>query len=138
MAKEFRDKELLHHQTEFGDDEIAHWREDRASGAWEEFVLSGRPGALARYLEAGGEIDEEVKQLLIDILRHGPKNGASRKDQYRDFVAFVDIRIIALSEDLTKTAACRKYAEQTNQEQRTVELQYKRGSEISQSLDATS
>lgn len=139
MTKELSDKERPPHQTEFSDEEIAHWRIDRSSEAWEEFVLSGRPSALAKYLEVGGEIDEHIKQLLIDILRHGPKeNNAGGKDLYRDSVAFHTICRISELEEIGKTAACRKYAEQTNQELRTVEEQYRRGREIWQAPVAAS
>lgn len=103
---------------------------DRQSDAWEEFLMSGRPTALANFLQHGGEVDQEVRDILIDILRNDPKllNKGGR-DRWRDYTTFVAIKLIFLG-GVNKTEACRRYAEETNQEQRTVEMRYDRGEKI--------
>ena len=103
---------------------------DRQTDAWEEFLMTGRPPALADYLQFEGEVDDEVRSILIDILRNGPRliNKGGR-DSWRDYTAYVEIKMIALRGN-SKTEACRRYAEKTNQELRTVEQQYERGSKI--------
>lgn len=118
---------------------------------WAEFVMSGRPAALAEYLRVGGEIDDAVRQILIDILRNcSVKKTEGRKDRYRDYMTYfhvgqkttprfkvVGTSISTTSKGLSKTAACQLYAEETGQELRAVEKQYERGSKIfSHNFDA--
>ncbi len=143
---------------------------DRQTDAWLEFLMTGRPSALAAYLEYKGEVDDDIRNVLIEILRNGPhKNNKGGRDSWRDYTTYVTVKSImlrgtgikkacqefveitdpapfadegkwrALSTDevkflvsrrISKTAACRKFAEQTNQEPRTVAEQYKRGSKV--------
>ena len=117
---------------EYDDDggRYAAYLADRQSDAWTEFAMTGRPSALAAYLEAEGEVDDPIGRILIDILRNGPvENNAGGKDRWRDYVTYVEVRLVALR-DLSKTAACKQYADKTNQELRAVEKQYERGSKV--------
>ena len=102
----------------------------RQSDAWEEFLMTGRPTALADYLQSEGPVDDGVRKLLIEILRNGPSliNKGGR-DYWRDYLTFVYVNL-KRSDCISKTKACRLYAEETNQERRTVELQYERGRKI--------
>ena len=110
--------------------QYAAYLADRQTDAWEEFLMTGRPSALADYLQFQGEVDDGIREILIDILRNGPRliNKGGR-DSWRDYTTYVGVKGIALG-DVSKTEACRRYAEKTNQELRAVELQYDRGSKL--------
>ena len=124
---------------ETGSIDLELLRIDQQISGWADFSETGKPSGLALYLEAGGEIDEQIRQIIIDILRHGPrKNSRGGKNLPRDNRVYSIVNFIKMSLKITKTAACRKYAEQTNQEQRTVEEQYKKGREIWQAPVAAS
>lgn len=102
----------------------------REIDAWQEFSMTGAPSALANYLECGGDVDDNTRIALIDLLRNGPKliNKGGR-NLWRDYTTYVEVKCIAVI-GISKTEACRIYAERTNQELRTVEKQYDRGSKI--------
>jgi hypothetical protein len=104
---------------------------DRQADSWQEFLMTGRPSALATYLQNNGPVDEHVRAALIDTLRNGPAliNRGGR-DSWRDYTAFVAINLLTTWEHVGKTEACRRYAERSNQELRTVEIQYQRGEKI--------
>lgn len=106
-------------------------REGRRDDAWERFLISEKPDALAEYLAARGEVDDNVRKILIDILRNGPtENNSGGKDRYRDLDTYRNVNYMINIQNLGKTKACQIYAERTNQEQRTVELQFDRGSKV--------
>jgi hypothetical protein len=116
------------------DDDKWHYQshlDDRQADAWMEFVVSGTPSALAAYLGAGGEVTDTVRRVLIDILRNDHReNNVGGKNRWRDGVTHDEVNSIMLSGGVSKTEACRRYAKRTNQEQRTVELQFDRGSKV--------
>ena len=110
--------------------EYAAYLSGRQTDAWEEFLMTGRPSAIADYLQLQGEVDREIRDILIDILRNGPRliNKGGR-NSWRDYTTYVSVKCSNLG-DVSKTEACRRYAEKTNQELRAVELQYDRGSKL--------
>lgn len=111
--------------------------------AWEEFLMTGRPAALAKYLEAEGEVDESVRNILIAILKYGPKliNRGGR-DSWRDYLTYIEVNDLTRQyietdrhdgekpRPVSHTEACRLYAAKTNRELRAVEKQYERGEKI--------
>lgn len=105
---------------------------DRQADAWQEFLVTGRPGALADYLKYNGPVDDGVRHAIIDILMK--KSALLRKgkrNSWRDYKTFVQIDMFCLIEGISKTRACARYAKLTRQALRTVEIQYERGKRIS-------
>ena len=89
---------------------------DRQTDAWEECVMTGRPSALARYLECEGEVDVGIRKALIDILRNGPqKIDTGGRDSWRDYKTYVRVNSIMLRGAVT-TKSCRGNAENADQE----------------------
>lgn len=123
---------------------------DRAADAWQEFVLNSRPSALAKYLKAGGEVDEDVRSALIELLKDDPRGNPGGAKPFRDFETYVSVNLMVRVDNLSRALnagdspkgkkklstrqALIRYAEMTNQELRTVEMRYKRGEKISNSF----
>ncbi len=113
--------------------ELAALLADRQNNAWEEFLMTGSPFAMAIYLESGGDIDDDIRQILVDILRNGPTlKTRGGKNFWRDYITYnqVELLMSQTPPKVSKTGACKIYAEQTHQELRTVERQYERGEKI--------
>jgi hypothetical protein len=112
--------------------------DDRQADAWMEFVLSENTSALAEYLSAGGEVDAKVRKILISILMGERRSsGKGNRDNWRDYVTYSEVESNIAFKKMNKTQACKQYARITHREQRTVEMQYDRGSKFfkSESLD---
>jgi len=119
------------------DDQAYGFRSDIQSAAWEEYLMTRSPSALAKYLEAGGEVDASVRGILIDILENRQKlNNRGGRNSWRDYVTFTEVNMLEIglhpetSRSVSRTKACELYAQKTNQELRTVEKQYDRGRRI--------
>ena len=125
--------------------------EERADEAWAEYVMNEQPSALARYLILGGEVNEVIRAALVDALRDHPggRRGGSRP--YRDWQTYLEIELMLKSDaldrileagqggggaggakprPLTRQKALEAYAARTNQELRTVQMQYDRGRKV--------
>ena len=110
---------------------------------WEKYFISRKPKHLAEYLAQGGEVDEQIRTILIDILENGPPSGTGNRDNERDvetYVAVEKIRfapirgVIAhldddepLPEKVTLDAAWADYAQSVGAEESTIISQYRRG-----------
>ncbi|RWC07590.1 MAG: hypothetical protein EOS51_27280 [Mesorhizobium sp.] len=103
---------------------------DRQADAWMEFLMTGRPTALAEYLHYHGPVDTDVRAALIATLRAPALENKGGRDSWRDYQTFVAINVIVTSAGVSKTEACRRHAAELNQELRRVELQYQRGAKI--------
>jgi len=83
---------------------------DRQADAWQEFLMTGRPSALADYLRYEGDVDEHVRAALIAVLRgQEPLLNKGGRDPWRDYRAFLKVGTIERSERVSKTEACRRY-----------------------------
>ena len=61
--------------------------------AWEEYLMTGKSGALARYVASGGEIDDDVRELIAaELLKERPIKRSNRSDHWRDYTVYVDVR----------------------------------------------
>jgi hypothetical protein len=125
--------------------------EGRTDDAWAAFVMNERPADLGRYLELGGEVDEIVRQALIEILKNHPKGKKGGSKPYLAWETYLEIETM-LSQDktmrtlirlgkmeapenlpskkLTRNQAFEIYAARKNRELRTVEKQYQRGKAV--------
>jgi hypothetical protein len=115
--------------------------------AWAEFVMNGQPKALARYLKLGGQVDDLVRQALIEALKDDPRGEKGGRKPFRDWQTFVCVEHIlrssrdrrlsrtqentAVEKQLSQRQALQKYADKTSQELRAVERQYDRGAKVS-------
>ena len=109
--------------------------DDRQADAWMKLVLSDSPMALATYLLEGGEVDKKVRKILALVLMGERRfNGTGSRDRWRDYVTYTEVESIMVSKNISKTQACRQYAESTHREQRAVEYQYGRGSKVFNSV----
>lgn len=119
--------------------------------AWAAFVMNERPADLGHYLELGGEVDDIVRQALIEILKNHPKGKKGGSKPYLAWETYLEIEtmlnqdktmrtLIRLgkmeapedlpSKKLTRKQACEIYAARKNRELRTVEKQYHRGKAV--------
>ena len=69
---------------DFGDeinaDQLEAERQNYLSALWENFFVTRRPEDLAHYIEAGGEINDNVRQAIVRALRGEDKlpHGSSK------------------------------------------------------------
>ena len=125
--------------------------EERADEAWGEYVMNEQPSALARYLKLGGEVTEVVRDALIAALQDHPGGRKGGNRPYRDWQTYLEVKLMLKSDALdrkleagqgdggtsgskprflTRQKALEAYAAKTNQELRTVQLQYDRGRKV--------
>jgi hypothetical protein len=125
--------------------------EGRTDDAWAAFVMNERPADLGLYLELGGEVDDIVRQALIEILKNHPKGKKGGSKPYLAWETYLEIETM-LSQDktmrtlirlgkieapedlpskkLTRNKAFEIYAGRKNRELHTVEKQYHRGKDV--------
>lgn len=94
--------------------------------AWNEFAMTGKSSALAKYLSLDGEFDDDVRKMVIKILKDGPFSQQGGADLWRDYKTYLEIRSIMRQRDCTLRNARDLFRDQTSQELRTVEKQYQR------------
>ena len=125
--------------------------EGRTDDAWAAFVMNERPADLGHYLELGGEVDDIVRQALIEILKSHPKGKKGGSKPYLAWETYLEIEtmfrldktmrtLIRLgkmeapeylpSKKLTRNQAFEIYAKRKNRELRTVQKQYQRGKAV--------
>jgi hypothetical protein len=132
----------------------ANLRDELAEEAMLEFRLDGRPAALAKYLHVGGAVTDEVREVLIELLRDHPAGLPGGRRPARDWTTYMEVEFIrkqaSIDQALAQLAdedkgsssvparklslrkAQEEYARRTNRELRTVQLQYERGMKIDQ------
>lgn len=119
-----------------------------AEEAWAEFVMDKRPAALARYLQFGGEVDEQVRVALINVLEHDPRGRRGGSKPFRDWETYLAVEEILFNDRLDRRhgsssgeeipkkpmslrQALLKYAKSTEEtDLKRVERQYKRGKKV--------
>jgi hypothetical protein len=111
-------------------EEWENYLDSRRWDAWAEFVMDGTPSVLADFIELDGEVVGQVRDAVIEVLRNGPGENPGGRKRWRDYQAHVAIGLIMAFEEVNFTEACRRYAEKTCQELRTVQQQYHRGDRI--------
>jgi hypothetical protein len=79
--------------------------------AWERYLMTGDPLALAIYVSVGGEIDIEIRELIAAHLRgETPVKYANRSNHWLDYKVFSDINLMRTADrTLSVSGACRKY-----------------------------
>jgi hypothetical protein len=78
--------------------------------AWEEYLMTGRPEALARFVELGGEIDDGVRELISAHLRgERPIKYANRSDHWRDYEVYSEVQLVITSTGFGVMEACEKF-----------------------------
>jgi hypothetical protein len=79
--------------------------------AWERYLMTGDPLALAAFVVAGGEIDNEIRELIVAHLRgETPIKYANRSNHWLDYKVFNDINFMRMVDpNLSVSRACRKY-----------------------------
>ncbi|MEJ5218854.1 hypothetical protein WG622_11410 [Cognatishimia sp. D5M38] len=117
---------------------------DQQIDRWTQFLLDLSPSDLAEYLRLGGEVDQDVRRALIDVLEKAKGQGhPGGKKPFRDYHVYVSVNAIIRSsklasnngdesKPLSPTAAKKVFAERHGRELRAVELQYDRGKLVSE------
>ena len=79
--------------------------------AWERYLMTGDPLALAAYVSKGGEIDVKTPELIAAHLRgETPIKYANRSNHWLDCKVFSDINLMrSFYPNLSVRRACRKY-----------------------------
>jgi len=129
------------------DEERDVYQNYRANDAWMKFIMNGQPSALAEYLRFGGKVDDQVRDILVELLRDDPRGNRGGSKPFRDMETYSSVNLIltldkialkkspegkrGVSKPMSKRQAQVKYAEMTGQELRTVEYRYARGRDIS-------
>ncbi|MGL1921589.1 MAG: hypothetical protein OCD03_11250 [Hyphomicrobiales bacterium] len=125
-----------------GNDRYENHLNDIQEDNWQEFLMTGNPKALAEYLDNGGNIDEQIRKILILILLKKPYlDSKGNKNRWRDFSVYCDINQIKSGYNVSTQRACLLYAEavQTEREEELgtldtvlarIKRQNKRGKEI--------
>jgi hypothetical protein len=70
------------------------------SYVWELYVISQEPKYLASYLELGGEIDNDVRRAVCQVLRDGPPSKKGGRKSILDVEVFLEINQIRLEPTL--------------------------------------
>ncbi len=125
--------------------------EGRTDDAWAAFVMNERPADLGHYLELGGEVDEIVRQALIEILKNHTKGKKGGSKPYDDWELYCEIdnmvkkdrftrALIRLGKidvpdnlspkPLTVRQALLSFSGRSEDQLRTVEKQYLRGKAV--------
>lgn len=129
------------------DEERDAYLNERANDAWAKFIMNNQPSALAEYLRVGGKVDAQVRHALVKLLQDDPRGLHGGSKPFRDMETYSSVNLIltmdkfarkpgshgnsTVSKPISKRQAQVQYAKETGQELRTVELQYRRGREIS-------
>jgi hypothetical protein len=78
--------------------------------AWEEYLMSGKPEALARFLDLGGEFGDDVREIVVALLRNErPVKYENRSDHWRDYSVYSDVRTLMLQRKCGVMDACKQY-----------------------------
>ena len=73
-------------------------RQDYLDRARENYFFTREPEHLAVYLEAGGEIDDQVRAEIIERLRKGKPSKKGSSDPFGDIVVYEAIRKIRMEQ----------------------------------------
>lgn len=83
--------------------------------AWLEYLTTGKSSALAKYVELGGEIDDEMRQTIASHLRGEQHlsdtsgvHHANRSKYWEDYIVYSKVRDMMLSGNLGVMEACRE------------------------------
>ncbi len=98
-----------------------------------EFVLTGRREVLAKFLEFGGELDNETsKGLLISLLRNEFRaDNKGGKNAFESYQVYVGVRAIMTRREVSKTAACEEYSRTIKtRTPRAIEISFSKGAKV--------
>ena len=145
MSDEKQNKPVIHPDLEFA------LRQERADEAWARFVMNEQPSALADYLLLGGEVTDQVRAALVEVLVSNTKGRKGGSKPFRDWQTYLSVEEMLLDDDIgrkiaavtgdthnssiprkaiSRTQALAAFAEVTGQELRSVEIQYQRGAKV--------
>ncbi len=99
--------------------------------AWNEFAMTGKSSALAKYLSLDGEFDDDVRKMVIKILLDGPFHRPGGANLWRDYEAYAAINRIRMETVILKGKCTLQQAQEEFRKKpkkglRTVQLQYRR------------
>jgi hypothetical protein len=79
--------------------------------AWERYLMTGDPLALAAYVSKGGEIDVKTRELIAAHLRgERPVKYPNRSNHWLDYTVYVEVKgMRTFDPTLSFRMACRKY-----------------------------
>jgi hypothetical protein len=60
---------------------------------WEKQFISKKPEDLATYISAGAEIDDNIRNSLVSILRGETPSIHGRKTEWKDFEFYIDVQV---------------------------------------------
>jgi hypothetical protein len=115
------------------EEEYENYADSVRADAWLEYVLTGRPSAMATYLAAGGPVDDDIRDIIVDMLRGKTELlNEGGKDHWEDYGVYSRVSSLMLFTGVGVMEACREYIRINGKaiEEKTVWEQYKRGEKI--------
>lgn len=106
---------------------------DQFNDSWMKFVLTGQVTALADYIDAGGEIDHEVRHIICNYLRGELKpDNRGGKNHWSDYLVYVAVDTVSQGKQIGFVEACNLVGTtaKLNLDSRGMQRKYHRGKKL--------